>query len=212
MIGIHNSQVAQTADVSEDALVLNSTVGENCQIFNDALLCYSKLGDLTTLMRRSCVFSSIIGKYCSISWNVTIGPGTHDYNRISTHSMLFAKRYGMIDDNSERFYNQYEKDVIIGNDVWIGCNSVILRGVHVGDGAVIGANAVITKDVGPYTIVGGVNKFIKKRFNDEIIQKLLEIKWWNYPVKIIKANINLIAEKPTIENLELLQKKLENQY
>ena len=69
--------------------------------------------------------------------------------------MLYAKRFGMIDSMDERFYDQYAKETVIGNDVWIGCNAVIMRGVHVGDGAVIGANAVITKDVAPYAIVGG---------------------------------------------------------
>ena len=210
MIGIHNSYVAKTADIAESALVLNSKVGELCQLFDDAMLCYSQIGDMSYLGRRSCAFSSTIGKYCSIAWNVSIGPGNHDYNRVTSHAMLYAKRFGMINDISERYYNQYDKDTVIGNDVWIGCNAVIMRGVHVGDGSVIGANAVITRDVAPYTIVGGVNKLIKKRFNDDIILKLLEIRWWNYPVETIKNNIGLIAEAPTIEKLILLKNKLDN--
>ena len=208
MIGIHNSHVAKTADIAESALVLNSKVGEVCQLFDDAMLCYSQIGDMSYLGRRSCAFSSTIGKYCSIAWNVSVGPGNHDYNRVTTHAMLYAKRFGMINDFSDRFYNQYDKDTVIGNDVWIGCNAVIMRGVQISDGAVIGANAVITRDVAPYTIVGGVNKVIKKRFDDEIIQKLLEIKWWDYPIEIIRENIGLIAEEPTIEKLVLLQKRL----
>lgn len=208
MIEIHNSHVAKTADIAESALVLNSKVGEVCQLFDDAMLCYSQIGDMSYLGRRSCAFSSTIGKYSSIAWNVSIGPGNHDYNRVTTHAMLYAKRFGMINDISERYYNQYDKDTVIGNDVWIGCNAVIMRGVHVGDGAVIGANAVITRDVAPYTIMGGVNKMIKKRFNDDIIQKLLEIRWWDYPIETIKNNIGLIAEVPTLLSLDRLQKAL----
>lgn len=210
MIGVHNSQVAPTADIDDTALVLNSCVGEVCQLFEDSMLCYSQMDDMSYLGRRSCVLSSKIGKFCSIAWNVSIGPGNHDYKRITSHAMLYAKRFGMINDISERFYNQYEKETVIGNDVWIGCNAVIMRGVQVGDGAVIGANAVISKDVAPYTIVGGVNKLIKKRFNDDVVQKLLEMRWWDYPIEIIKRNIKLIAEKPTIEKLELFQKELIN--
>lgn len=210
MVGIYNSHVAKNADIAESALVLMSKVGEVCQLFDDAMLCYSQIGDMSYLGRRSCAFSSTIGKYCSIAWNVSIGPGNHDYDRVTSHAMLYAKRFGMINDISERYYNQYDKETVIGNDVWIGCNAVIMRGVQIGDGAVIGANAVITRDVAPYTIVGGVNKMIKKRFNDDIIQKLLEIKWWDYPIETIKNNIGLIAEKPTIEKLVLLQKKLDN--
>lgn len=208
MIGIHNSQVAQTADIADSALVLNSKVGEVCQLFDDAMLCYSGMGDMTYLSRRSCAFSSKIGKYCSISWNVSIGPGNHDFQRITSHAMLYAKRFGMINDISERYYNQYDKETLIGNDVWIGCNVVIMRGVHVGDGAVIGANAVITKDVPPYTIVGGVNKIIKPRFEDDIIEKLLEIRWWDYPISSIKNCIGLIAEEPSLETLARLQELL----
>lgn len=210
MNGIYKSLVAKSADIDDAALVLNSTVGEVCQLFEDSMLCYSQMGDMSYLGRRSCAFSSEIGKYCSIAWNVSIGPGNHDYRRISQHAMMYASRFGMINDISERYYNQYDKDTVIGNDVWIGCNAVIMRGVHVGDGAVIGANAVITRDVAPYTIMGGVNKMIKKRFNDDIIQKLLEIRWWNYPIETIKKNIGLIAEAPTIEILELIQEKFDN--
>lgn len=209
MIGIHNSYVAKTADIAESALVLNSKVGELCQLFDDAMLCYSQIGDMSYLGRRSCAFSSTIGKYCSIAWNVSIGPGNHDYNRVTSHAMLYAKRFGMINDISERYYNQYDKDTVIGNDVWIGCNAVIMRGVHVGDGSVIGANAVITRDVAPYSIVGGVNRVLKQRFDDEIVKKLLDIKWWSYPIERIKCNIDLIAQEPSLESLEVLQQQLE---
>ena len=152
--GIINSLVPSTADISDSALVLHSTVGEKCQMFNDTMLCYSEMGDLSYLSRRSSVFSSTIGKYCSISWNVSIGPANHDYKRISSHAMLYANRFDMLGEDG-RYYNQYEKETVIGNDVWIGCNAVIMRGVHIGDGAVIGANAVITKDIPSYTIWGG---------------------------------------------------------
>jgi tetrahydrodipicolinate N-succinyltransferase len=122
--------------------------------------------------------------------------------------MLYAERFGMIENPEERFYNQYDGETIIGNDVWIGCNAVIMRGVHIGDGAVIGANAVITKDVAPYLIMGGVNHVIKKRFDDNIIDKLQEIEWWNYPIDVIKQNIDLIAQQPTLKSLKILHERL----
>lgn len=203
-----DSIIAESAEVAETSLILKSKVGENCQIFDDAMLCYSELGDMSYLSRRTSVFSSKIGKYCSISWNVSIGPGNHDYRRVSQHAMMYASRFGMIDDISQRFYNQYDKEVVIGNDVWIGCNAVIMRGVHVGDGAVIGANSVITKDVDPYTIMGGVNRFLKMRFSDEIVRRLMNIRWWDYPLPIVKKNIELIAQRPTLEVLDTLERAL----
>ena len=84
-------------------------------------------------------------------------------------------------------------DIIIGNDVWIGFEAVILAGVTIGDGAIIGARAVVTKDVPPYTIVGGVPaKPIKKRFDKNIITHLLRMKWWDWPDKKIAQNIEAI--------------------
>ena len=84
-------------------------------------------------------------------------------------------------------------DIVVGNDVWIGYEAVILAGVTIGDGAVIGARAVVTKDVPPYTIVGGVPaRPIRKRFSDENIARLLELKWWDWPEERIAANLEAI--------------------
>lgn len=84
-------------------------------------------------------------------------------------------------------------DIVVGNDVWIGYEAVIFAGVTIGDGAVIGARAVVTKDVPPYTVVGGVPaKPIKKRFNDETITELLKLKWWNWSEEKISQNIKSI--------------------
>lgn len=208
MKGIIDSVVASSADIDDSALVLKSTVGAVCQLFEDSILCYSEMGDMSYLSRQTSVFSSKIGKYCSISWNVSIGPANHDYHRVSQHAMLYAPRFGMIEDTSQRLYKQYDKETIIGNDVWIGCNAVIMRGVHVGDGAVIGANAVISKDVPPYAIMGGANVLLKMRFNDEIIQRLLQLKWWDYPISSVKRCLRLIAQEPTMLSLDELESSL----
>lgn len=84
-------------------------------------------------------------------------------------------------------------DIVVGNDVWIGYEAVILAGVTIGDGAIIGARAVVTKDVPPYTIVGGVPaKQIRKRFNEETIDTLLKLKWWDWSKERISKNIAAI--------------------
>ena len=81
-------------------------------------------------------------------------------------------------------------DIVIGNDVWIGYNAIILSGVKIGDGAIVATGAVVTKDVKPYEIVGGIPaKVIRKRFSDEVIIKLQKMKWWNWPVDKIKRNL-----------------------
>ncbi len=87
-----------------------------------------------------------------------------------------------------------------------------MRGVTVGDGAVIGANSIITKDVPPYSIVFGVNKFHRWRFDEKIRNRLLEIQWWNYPIENVKRCIDLIAKKPTLEILADLELRLKTSY
>ena len=88
----------------------------------------------------------------------------------------------------------FKRKVVIGSDVWIGANCIIFEGVTIGDGAVIAAGSIIRRDVPPYAVVASVDKIIKYRFSKEIIEKLLKIKWWNWPDEKIKENLNLFYE------------------
>ncbi|WP_373541601.1 tetratricopeptide repeat protein [Chamaesiphon sp.] len=133
-----------------------------------------------------------IGDFSSIAENVTILlGGNHPTDWISSFP------FGIVfDEFKEKHYN-YPKlskgSVIIGNDVWIGLNTTILSGVTIGDGAIVAAGSIVTKNVEPYAIVGGnPAKVIKKRFSDETISKLLTIQWWNWEIDKIKDNLDLI--------------------
>lgn len=98
------------------------------------------------------------------------------------------------------------KPIEIGNDVWIGANVTILRGVHIGDGAVIGANTLVNKDIPPYAIVVGCPaRVIKYRFEETVIQKLLNLKWWNWTDEKIQRNLALFQDEPTMEKLSLIK-------
>ena len=129
-----------------------------------------------------------VGKFCSISMTTTIYLGAeHHIDWVTTYP-FFAK----FKEASSKA-NTTKGDVIIGNDVWIGDGAMILSGVTIGDGAVVGARALVTKDVKPYEIVGGnPAKHIKYRFNEEQIEKLLKIKWWNWSIEKIIDNFDLI--------------------
>lgn len=143
-----------------------------------------------------------VGRFCAIGPNLMAGMAEHPISGISAHILFpmydceWAKPFSTYAENvdsvkicrnhTEQAVNKHK--IIIGNDVWIGANVVILRGVTVGDGAILAAGAVVTKDVPPYTIVGGVPaKVIKKRFDDEIIERLEKIQWWNYGPNIWKG-------------------------
>lgn len=118
-----------------------------------------------------------IGKYCSIA------PGT--YLTAGNHNMEMVTTSPAVDDYKAEPWSQ---NIIIGNDVWIGVNCTIFAGVTIGDGAVIAAGAIVRKDVPPYAVVGGVDRILKYRFSEEIIEKLLKIQWWNWDYKTIKEN------------------------
>lgn len=126
----------------------------------------------------------IIGKFCSIACGAKFifNSANHKLSSISTYPFpIFFEEWGLnVKDITAAWDNK--GDIVIGNDVWIGYEAVILSGVSIGDGAVIGTRAVVTKDVPPYTIVGGVPaKPIRKRFQREIVDTLLKIKWWDWP-------------------------------
>lgn len=145
----------------------------------------------------------IIGKFCSIACGTKFlfNSANHRMNSLSTYPFpLFFEEWGLDrQDVADSWDNK--GDIIIGNDVWIGYEAVILTGVTIGDGAIVGTRAVVTKDVPPYTIVGGVPaRPIKKRFSEETIEKLLELQWWDWPPEKLAENIDLI-QKGCIEQM-----------
>lgn len=137
----------------------------------------------------------IIGKFCSIACGTRFifNSANHTMTSLSTYPFpLFFEEWELDRKNVTSSWDN-KGDIIIGNDVWIGYEAVILSGVNIGDGAIIGTRAVVTKDVPPYTIVGGVPaKPIRKRFSDEIISYLLKIKWWDWSKERIAQNIDAI--------------------
>lgn len=137
----------------------------------------------------------IIGKFCSIACGAKFlfNSANHTLSSLSTYPFpLFFEEWNLEKKDVTKSWNN-KGNIIIGNDVWIGYEAVILAGVTIGDGAIIGTRAVVTKDVPPYTIVGGIPaKPIKKRFSEEIISKLLDIQWWNWSDEKIAKNIKAI--------------------
>lgn len=149
-------------------------------IYGGCRLLSSTFGNMTYIGQGSRISHSKIGRFCSISQEVIIGPGKHPINSFfSTHPAFFStKRQSGKTFVKHNLFKEFKKTVI-GNDVMIGARAIILDGVKVSDGAIVGAGAVVTKDVLPYAIVGGVPaKIIKFRFPKKIIKYLLDSKWW----------------------------------
>ncbi len=137
----------------------------------------------------------IIGKFCSIACGAKFlfNSANHSLASLSTYPFpIFYEEWGLnIQDVAAAWDNK--GDIVIGNDVWIGYEAVVLAGVTIGDGAVIGARAVVTKDVPPYAVVGGVPaRLIRRRFPDDTISALLALRWWDWPADKIKPRLSAL--------------------
>ena len=188
----NNSEVDRRAKVNSSTQIFNSTLGR-----------YSYIG------RHSCLICAKVGSFCSMGDEVKVGLGIHTLDKLST-CPIFTEKYNgtgssWVDTNSAEPFKQ----VVVGNDVWIGERVMIMGGATIGDGSVIGAGAIVTKDVPPYTIVAGVPaKPIRKRFSEDIITRLEELKWWDMPEDKLKENIALFQkENVTVEELERLMEE-----
>ena len=146
----------------------------------------------------------IIGKFCQIASGAKfiMGPANHRISSVTTYPFsVFGGRWS---EQTPPHLSQlpFKGDIVVGNDGWIGRESVIMPGVKIGDGSIIGAYAVVTRDVPPYCVVGGnPARFIKKRFHDELIQIRLELKWWDFPEEKLVEFLPLLCD-PDLENVQ----------
>lgn len=145
----------------------------------------------------------LIGKFCSIACGTRFlfNCANHTLDSLSTYTFpLFYEEWELDKADVVSAWDN-KGDIVIGNDVWIGYEAVIMAGVHIGDGAIVAARAVVTKDVPPYTIVGGVPaREIRKRFEPDVIKRLQELKWWDWPVYKIRRYLPYLM-KGDIESL-----------
>lgn len=192
-----NAKLSISANVSLDSVFEGSNV-----ISSHTTFC-GQMGYGSYIGADSRIFGKV-GRFCSIAGNVKVIGGKHPSNTfVSTHPAFFSllKQNGETFVQTQKFKENAFADeknkfpVVIGNDVWIGEGVSILPGVKIGDGAIIAAGATVTKDVEPYSVVGGVPaKLIKKRFTEEEIEFLISFKWWERPIDWIKQNADLFED------------------
>lgn len=206
-VDVRDSEVGDETIVGDFSRVRESRVGRFCSIDRQNLLLRVELGDRSYTGPWCMLFHCRIGRYCSISYGVTIGPPDHNYRRLSSHPFIYDPKFGLFDEQAEIRAEKFARECEIGNDVWIGCNATILRGVKVGHGAIIGANALVNRDVPPYAIVGGSPaRVIRYRFSEEVIRELLRIGWWEWPEEKIRRHHDLfLGEELTAEELQKIE-------
>lgn len=153
-----------------------------------AIRCNVSIGAFTYFQTGSLEGCKSIGRYCSIAGSLRVGDIEHPTDWLGTSPFQYnADRFGW-HKSANRFIAKPDRKstfrkppVVIGNDVWIGARAMILRGVTIGDGAIVAGGSVVTKDVAPYAVVGGIPaKVIKHRFDDDTVRRLLDLRWWDY--------------------------------
>jgi len=159
-----------------------NTIGDNVNLIN------VEINDMTYVSAGTSIKNTTIGKFCSIGQNTTIGLGKHPSSVfVSTHPAFFSPlKQAQITFTDKSEFEEFE-NIIIGNDVWIGTNVTILDGVNISDGVIIAAGSIVTKDIPPYAIVGGVpSRIIKYRFTNTETEHLKNYKWWDKNLDFLK--------------------------
>lgn len=181
----------------------DSTVEAHARVYHHTKIIKSTICKYSYISPYSTVILTNMGKFCSVGSGVNIGLAGHPVKYMSLSPIFYSSNNALREKWTNEVSFSESRPVTIGNDVWIGQNAIILGGLNIGNGAVIGAGAVVTKDVPDYAVVGGVPaKIIKFRFSENIINTLLRIKWWDCPEKTLKKNIQLFrTDELTVEKL-----------
>lgn len=204
-IYIWNLNRNKSLSIAFDARINFDTAFEGCNVVRSGvILASSTIGYGTYVGANTDLHCARVGKYCSISNDVTVLPYSHPVSGfISTHPAFFSlKKQAGFTYVRDQIFNEFltvegfpdPVTLIIGNDVWIGARAMLLGGLSIGDGAIIAAGSVVTKDVPAYSIVGGVPaKIIKMRFDNNEIELLQKLKWWNKGEDWILNNLDLFS-------------------
>ncbi len=193
---IRESVLENKVVVGDFSRVTSSEISEFVRIDRNNLIYHSTISRYSYTGPFDMIFKAKIGSFCSISYGVTIGPPEHDYHKFTTHPFLYDPTYEVFDKGEILENHKFDKKMEIGSDVWIGCNTTILRGCTIGDGAIIGANSLVNEDVPPFAIVAGCPaRIIKYRFDEPTIQKLLSEKWGEWSVDKIRKHKDLFLNR-----------------
>ena len=200
---IVESDIGVGSSIGDQAIIRKSILGEHVEIGRRNTVDNCRIGSGTYTCEFTIMKYATIGKYCAISWNVSVGGANHDIHRLAltpVHRVLQEKA------SKEGYSSFSDERCKIGNDVWLAAGCHVLRNVFIGNGAVIGANSVVTKDIPPYAIaVGSPAKVIGYRFSKEIIDRLQEIQWWDFPLGLLRECREILSNELKMEEVLKLE-------
>jgi acetyltransferase-like isoleucine patch superfamily enzyme len=172
-----------------------SALGTYNVLFSNVKILSSVIGDHTYVQENATICDAEVGKFCSIAMGASIGVPQHQLSSVSSHPAFYLRNTPLAKTYSDQDMFRTFHKTFIGHDVWIGQNAIIMNGLRVGIGAVIGAGAVVTRDVPAYAVVGGVPaQIIKYRFDEKLRNDLLGSKWWDMPEEWMENNYSLFQD------------------
>ena len=184
--------------IGDDTTVVRSCIGSNVAVNRRSYINDSKFGDCSYCGINTTINFARVGKFCSLARNVDVGGFDHDYHKVTT-----MPRFRLDQITGKRDVEPDSHELCeIGNDVWIAAGAQILHKAKVGDGAIVGGGAVVTKDIPPYAIAVGVPaKVIGFRFSQKIIDELQSIHWWDWPLSVIERQTELLLDRDVNEEI-----------
>lgn len=179
------------------------------ELYRDSILSDVTLGLFSYVSRGARIINCKIGRFCCIGPETLVGGlGRHPTRWLSTHPVFYSlgKQTGGMTFSDAQYYDEVP-GVVIGSDVWIGARAIVLDGVSIGDGAIIAAGAVVSKDVEPYSMIGGVpGRKIRSRYDESTVSRLLQAKWWDRPIPILQEMAPLFRCADAEKLLEALER------
>lgn len=184
-----------------------SEISRKAKINSCVQVCSSSIGDYSYVGRHSRIVHADIGKFCSIAGEVLLGMGTHTLDNLSTSPIFTEAKNGTGHTWVDLTEVKPFRKVMVGNDVWIGTRAMIMGGITIGDGAVIGAGAIVTKDVPPYAVVAGVPaRVLRYRFQEDEISMIKTQPWWDMPEDFLRSNLSFFQRPLSIEDISELSR------
>jgi acetyltransferase-like isoleucine patch superfamily enzyme len=184
---VSKSHVKNNVLINSNCLIVNSSLGEHVTVYQNCSLSDVAVERFSYIAGNSVLSMVQLGSFCSIGPELICGLGGHPTHFVSTNPVFFSALRQCGISFSDKDYFEERRETIIGNDVWIGARVSIKDGVRIGNGAIVAAGSVVVKDVPDCAVVGGVPaKLIRWRFPPSIIEKLLQIKWWDWPEEALR--------------------------